>query len=89
MNTANKFCQSCGFPMKRDKQGGGSNTDGSISNKFCSMCFENGKFLSPAEADTASKFQKYCIQEMKKDGMNGAFAWLATRGIPKLERWKK
>jgi len=26
---------------------------------------------------------------MKKDGMNGAFAWLPTRSIPRLERWKK
>jgi len=26
---------------------------------------------------------------MKKDGMNGIFAWLATRTIPKLERWRK
>jgi len=26
---------------------------------------------------------------MKQAGMNGIFAWLATRGIPKLERWKK
>jgi hypothetical protein len=28
------------------------------------------------------------MQEMKKDGMNLFFAWLATRSIPKLERWK-
>ena len=31
---------------------------------------------------------KYCIQEMKADGMNGLLAWFLTRGIPKLERWK-
>jgi hypothetical protein len=44
-----KFCQSCGFPLKKDKKGGGS----------------------------------------EKDGINGFFAWLATRSIPKLERWKR
>jgi hypothetical protein len=74
--------------MKRDKKNGGSNADGSISNQYCSMCYEGGVFLIPVAIDTASKFQKYCIQEMKKDGMNAVFAWLATRGIPKLERWK-
>ncbi|MBU0459960.1 MAG: hypothetical protein KJ771_04075 [Nanoarchaeota archaeon] len=46
-------------------------------------------FLTPPEVDNAQKMQKYCIQEMKKDGINGLFAWLATRSIPKLERWKK
>jgi hypothetical protein len=83
-----KFCQSCGYPMKNDKKGGGSNADGSINKRYCSMCYENGKFLSPQDVDTAQKFQKFCIQEMKKDGINGILAWILTRGIPKLERWK-
>ena len=84
-----KPCQSCGFPMKKDPQGGGTNADESINDTYCSMCYVNGAFLSPPEIDTAQKFQKYCIQEMKKDGMNGAWAWLLTRQIPKLGRWKK
>lgn len=84
-----KYCQSCGFPLKKDKKGGGSNEDGTLSKRYCSMCYENGRFLNPPEVDTAKKFQKYCIQEMKKDGMNGLLAWFLTRGIPKLERWKK
>jgi len=25
-----KFCQSCGFPLKKDKNGGGTEKDGSI-----------------------------------------------------------
>ncbi len=74
--------------MKKDKKGGGSNADGSINDKYCSMCYENGEFLSPPEIVTPEKFQEYCIQEMKKDGMNGIMAWVLTRGIPKLERWK-
>lgn len=82
-----KFCQSCGYPLKKDVKGGGSEKDGSISPKFCSMCYENGAFLTPPEVDTAAKMQKFCIEQMKKGGMNGIFAWLATRGIPRLERW--
>jgi len=84
-----KFCQSCGYPLKKDKQGGGTEKDGSISKKYCSMCYKAGEFLSPKEIDTAEKMQKFCIEQMKKDGINGAFAWLATRSIPKLERWKQ
>ena len=84
-----KFCQSCGFPLKKDKKGGGSEKDGGISNMYCSMCYENGQFLTPPDIDTAAKMQQYCMQEMKKDGMNAFFAWLATRSIPGLKRWKK
>jgi hypothetical protein len=53
------------------------------------MCYEHGSFLSPPEIDTAKKMQDFCIREMKKDGINGLFAWLATRSIPGLERWKR
>ena len=84
-----KFCQSCGFPLKKDKKGGGTEKDSSISKMYCSMCYENGVFLTPLEIDTAKKMQTFCIQEMKKGGINSFFAWLATRSIPKLERWKQ
>ncbi len=83
-----KFCQSCGYPMSKDKAGGGTEADGTISKKYCSMCYQDGKFLTPPEVTNASQMQTFCIKEMKADGMNGLFAWLATRGIPKLERWK-
>lgn len=86
---AYKSCQSCGFPLKRDKKGGGTEKDKSRSNKYCSMCYQNGEFLTPPDVDTAKKMQAFCIREMKKDGMNGFFAWLATRAIPRLERWKQ
>lgn len=84
-----KFCQSCGFPLKKDKNGGGSEKDGSRSPKYCSMCYENGVFITPPDVDTAEKMQAFCIQEMRKSGMNRFLAWLGTRPIPGLERWKK
>ncbi len=84
-----KFCQSCGFPMEKDENGGGTEKDGSLSNKYCSMCYRDGDFLTPKEIDNPKKMQDFCIGEMRKSGFNGFLAWLATRGIPKLERWKK
>jgi hypothetical protein len=84
-----RFCQSCGYPLKKDKQGGGSEKDGTKSIKYCSMCYREGKFLTPAEINTAEKMQKFCVEQMKQSGMNGLLAWLATRPIPKLERWRK
>lgn len=82
-----KFCQSCAFPLKKDKKGGGTEKDGTISKKYCSMCYESGVFLNP-EIDSPEKMQKFCIEEMKRIGINSIFAWLATRSIPRLERWK-
>lgn len=83
-----KYCQSCGYPMKKDQQGGGTHADGSTSTKYCSMCYQDGAFLNPPEIDSAEKFQQYCIAQMKQGGMNGLLAWLLTRGIPRLERWR-
>ncbi len=88
-NKEYKFCQSCGYPMSKDKQGGGTEKDGTINKKYCSMCYANGRFLTPPDVDTAEKMQAFCIDAMRKDGMNRVFAWLATRSIPRLERWKK
>ena len=89
MTKTYKFCQSCGFPLAKDKKGGGTEKNGTHSVKYCSMCYENGVFLTPSEVNTAKKMQKFCMQEMQKDGMNRFIAWLATRGIPRLERWKR
>ncbi len=88
MQNKYKNCQSCGMPFKYDPEQGGSQKDGTKSNKYCSFCYEKGKFLNP-EIDTAKKMQVFCIQKMKEDGMNGIIAWIFTRGIPKLERWQK
>lgn len=84
-----KFCQSCGFPIKKDRNGGGTEKDGSISRMYCSMCYRQGRFLTPPHIDNALKMQRFCIEEMRRAGKNRIFAWLATRSIPGLERWKK
>lgn len=84
-----KFCQSCAFPLEKDKNGGGTEKDGSISHKYCSMCYQKGEFITPKEIDNPQKMQEFCIKQMKNSGINGILAWLATRTIPKLERWKK
>jgi hypothetical protein len=86
--TQYKYCQSCGFPLKKDAQGGGTEQDGTHSRKYCSMCYKDGIFLTPPEVTTAQKMQRFCIDQMKRSGYNGLVAWLATRSIPRLERWR-
>lgn len=84
----NKICQSCGMPMSKDPKNGGTEKDGSKNNKYCSYCYQNGNFTNP-EIDTPQKMQEFCIQKMREQGMPKFIAWIFTRGIPKLERWKQ
>lgn len=79
-------CQSCGMPLKKDPKGGGNNKDGSISNKYCSHCYENGIFLQPDI--TAQQMQEFVKNKLKAMGFPGFLAGFFTKGIPKLERWK-
>ena len=84
---AQKFCQSCGMPLKNDPQGGGTEADGTKSEKYCFYCYQNGAF---AGGDTSLKeFQEFCRKKMVESGYNRFLAWLFTRGMGRLERWKK
>lgn len=82
-----KFCQSCGMPLNKDPQNGGIEADGSKSSKYCSYYYHDGKRFNPDF--TAKQMQDFCVEQMKKQGSLRFIAWLFTRGIPKLERWKK
>lgn len=83
----NKYCQSCGMPMKKDEQGGGTNTDGSRTNIYCSHCYVGGNFMNPG-IDTAEKMQAFVKGKMKEMGFPGFLAGFFTKGIPMLDRWK-
>lgn len=40
-------CQSCGFTLSKDEHKGGTQSDGSRSIDFCSICFWDGQFIHP------------------------------------------
>jgi hypothetical protein len=42
MESQNKFCQSCGMPMKKDPLHGGTNADCSQNELYCSYCYREG-----------------------------------------------
>ncbi len=81
-----KNCQSCGIPLKNDIHQGGTNFDGSKSNKYCSCCYENGTFKQ--EDIRVDEMQSFIKSRMKQMGFPGFLAGLFTKRIPKLERWK-
>ncbi len=82
-----KMCQSCGMPLSKDPKNGGSEKDGSKSEKYCSYCYVNGVFVDNCK--NSQEMQKLCIKMMTKNGMPKWVAWLFTRSIPGLERWKQ
>lgn len=82
-----KNCQSCSMPLSKDPQGGGSNADGSRSDRYCSLCYANGAFINPDM--NVQEMQQLVKGKLKEMGFPGFLAGWFTKGIPKLERWKK
>jgi putative zinc ribbon protein len=82
-----KNCQSCGMPLSRDANGGGTNADGSKSIVYCSHCYEQGKFTLPDI--TVSEMQDRVKGKLKEIGVPGFLTTFFTRRIPKLERWSR
>ena len=85
--SANKICQSCSMPLKKDPKGGSTNADGSRNELYCSLCYDKGQFTQPDI--TVSEMQQFVKGKMKEMGFPGFLAGLFTMGIPKLKRWKK
>ena len=79
------MCQSCGMPMNKDPQGGGTNADGSKNSKYCSYCYQNGAFVGGEM--TVGEFQEFCRRKMIESGTPKLFAWMFTRRMKRLERW--
>ncbi len=80
-----KMCQSCGMPMKKDPEKGGTEADGTKSKKYCSYCYKDGKFTADC---TAKEMQEFCKNMMvEKMKMPKIIAKLLTYNVPKLKRW--
>lgn len=87
MEKVYKNCQSCGMPLKKDAEGGGTEANGSKSKKYCSHCYQNGAFTFPDIS--AVQMQERAKGKLKEMGFPGFLAGIFTKGIPNLERWKK
>lgn len=87
MGSMDKFCQSCSMPMDQDPGKGGTEADGSKSIKYCSYCYENGKFKD--DFTSADQMVSFVKEKLAEKGMGKMRQWLFTSQISKLERWKK
>lgn len=82
-----KHCQSCGMPLKKSPNGGGSNADGTISTMYCAYCYEHGQFKEPNWS--VEQMQNFVRQKMKDMGFPGFLAGFFTKRIATLERWRR
>lgn len=81
-------CQSCGMPLQTEKAGDcrGIEKDGSKSEKWCSLCYENGEFIG---GDcTLDEMKVIVANAMKKEGINWFIRKMVLWQLPHLERWK-
>ncbi|WP_414044063.1 zinc ribbon domain-containing protein [Macrococcus sp. EM39E] len=86
-----KFCQSCGMPLNlHGEDVNGTESDGSLSAKFCNYCYKDGKYIDP----------DITMSEMLIRGKNGIsngkgnpvvkfmMKTFYPMQLKKLERWK-
>ena len=82
------ICQSCGMPLDKDPNHGGTNSDQSRSDLFCSFCFNDGRFSDEGitlqekiDRNVRMAVSRLNITEEKAQQM-------AERILPGLKRWK-
>jgi hypothetical protein len=64
----------------------GTESDGAKSEKWCSLCYQNGAFVG---GDcTLEEMSEIVDTALKGQGRGAAFRWMARKQLPRLERWK-
>ena len=81
-------CQSCGMPLRTRRAGDcrGSDSDGSKSEKWCSLCYSDGRFTNPD--CTVEEMVRIVDSALRAKRMWFPMRWVALRQIPTLERWR-
>ena len=81
-------CQSCGMPLQSRRQGDmrGTESNGSLSSKWCKLCYVNGTFTGPD--CSMEQMIEIVDNALKEQKAWFGLRWMARNGIPRLERWK-
>jgi hypothetical protein len=90
MDVLNKkiICQSCGMPMKIERDFG-TEKDGALSQDYCNFCYQRGRF-SDEGITLQEKIDKLTKIGVSTLGMTDKQArTLAETQLPNLKRWKK
>lgn len=86
MNQNMLICQSCSMPMMKSEDFG-KNTDGSLSQEYCTYCFQSGDFTW---SGTLDQMIEKLVSMHDRMGISEADARkMANNNLPKLRRWAK
>ena len=88
MDSKTLICQSCGMPLDKDPNKGGTNADKSISDTYCSFCFKDGKFLDEGTTLQEKIEKNIQIAVSKMNIPESKAREMAENLLPNLERWK-
>ena len=88
MEAKMNICQSCGMPLDKDPNKGGTNADKSRSDKYCSFCYKDGKFTDEGISlrEKIEKNIQIAVSTMNIPGHKARE--MAESILPNLERWK-
>jgi hypothetical protein len=81
-------CQSCMMPIKKNKNKG-TNSDQSLSSKYCKYCYQDGEFVEPNFG--LKEMQEMCAKNFKDHHpiMFVFFGKSYVKAIATGERWSK
>ena len=82
-----KQCQSCGMPLVTRKAGDcrGTETDGSRSDWWRSLCYDDGSFRNPN--CTVDEMVELVDKALLEQGRGSLMRTMAKKQIPHLDRW--
>ena len=86
MGRFDRFCQSCGMPMDKDTGGGGTEADGTKSEKYCSLCYKDGQFVD--DFTSSGQMVDFVKKVMHDQGHNKMMCWFYTSQIKKFYTMK-
>ena len=83
-----KQCQSCGMPLQTKKAGDcrGTEKDGSKSETWCNLCYQDGAFIG--SDCTLDDMKNIVDKALVENGSSRLMRWLAQKQLPHLKRWK-
>ncbi len=76
------------MPLAGKKSGDirGTEANGSESDKWCNLCYENGTFIG---GDcTLDEMRQIVDDALRQKGSGRIMRWMAQKQLPHLERWK-
>lgn len=82
------ICQSCGMPIDKDPNKGGTNADKSKSEAYCSFCYVDGRFTDEG-ISVGEKIEKNIRIAISMNIPENKAREMAETIIPTLERWKE